>query len=279
MVGSPCAGEEETGMIRVAGLDIGLALQRRTSGVATIIGRHISLGRVRGGAQACAPIISTAPFRVIAIDGPILPAESDLRTLRAVERLFASGYFQRRCKPGFSHVAGTGLQLRACAGSAADRLGVAAILNEMSPPFPRVRPGNIVEAFPNAFLGVCLEERCYSEMPVLRRGRKFDWLYDQWVRRDLVARLPLPAGLGELSELFARTANHEERAAVICALTALLTTCGTFTAVGDHTGGWFFLPPWEVWEPWARDAVEAGCERLNALGANLRIERASRPKS
>jgi hypothetical protein len=271
-------GDKETGMVRVAGLDVGLALERKTSGVAIIIGRHIHLSREKGGAQACAPIIAAAPFRVIAIDGPIVPEGSDLRTPRAVERLFASGIFQRRCKPGFSHVAGTGLQLRACAGSAADRLTAAATLDETSAPFPRVRSGSIVEAFPNAFLGVCLEERCFGEMLGLRRGRKFDWLYDQWVRHHLVARLPLPGGLQELPRLFAGTRDHEERAALICALTALLAARTTFTAVGDQAGGWFFLPPWEVWQPWARDAVEAACERLNALGAKLCIETGSGPR-
>ena len=265
-------------MIRVAGLDVGLALERRTSGAATIIDRHIHLSREKGGARACAPIISAGPFQVIAVDGPIVPKGSDLRRPRAVERLFASGRFQRRCKPGFSHVPGTGLQLRACAGAAADCLTDAATLDETSAPFPRVRPGSIVEAFPNAFLGVCLEERCYGEMPGLRRGRKFDWLYDQWVRHDLVTRLPLPGGLQGLPRLFASTSDHEERAALICALTALLTARGTFTAVGDEAAGWFLLPPWEVWQPWACDAVETGCERLNALGAKLRIERGTPPR-
>ena len=73
--------------------------------------------------------------------------------------------------------------------------------------------------------------------------------------------------------LFARTADHEERAALICAITALLTKQRNFTAVGDEAGGWFFLPPWEVWQPWARATVEAACSRLNQMGAQLRIER------
>ena len=250
-------------MIRVAGLDIGLSLKLRTSGVATILGQQICLSCRRGGAHACAPISDAGPFQVIAIDGPIVPAGGDVGSTRAVERLFASGQFQRRCKPGFSHVSGTGLQLRTAAGSAADCLTAAANLVDGLPSFPRVRRGNIVEAFPNAFLGVCLDHPCYGAMPALKRGRKFDWLYEQWVRCQLVAQLPLPAELKELfPSRFARTSDHEERAALICALTALLTAHGTFTAVGNEAGGWFFLPPWEFWQSWARDAVE---ERLRAV--------------
>ena len=195
--------------------------------------------------------------------------------MRTVERLFASGPFQRRCKPGFSHVIGTGLRLREAAGRAADCLATVATPDETLAPFPRVRPESIVEAFPNAFLGVCLDDRCYGAMPALRRGRKFDWLYDQWVRHELVTRLPLPGDLEELPRRFAGTSDHEERAALICALTAVLTARGAFTAVGDKAGGWFFLPPWETWQCWARVAVEAGCDRL---GAELRIERGSRPR-
>jgi hypothetical protein len=269
-------------MTRVAGLDVGLALKRKTSGVATVLGRHIALSRCQGGAHACEPIFEHArrggPFQVIAIDGPIVPTDGDACSTRMVERLFASGCFQRRCKPGFSHVPGTGLSLRKAAGSAADYLAAAAPLVEASPAFPRARPGSgIVEAFPNAFLGVCLDDQCYGAMPPLKRGRKFDWLYSQWVWHELVERLPLPGDLEELPRRFARTSDHEERAALVCALTGLLTACGTFTAVGDETGGWFFLPPWETWQSWARDAIEAGCDRLNALGSKLRIERGSRP--
>ena len=266
-------------MTRVAGLDVGLALNRKTSGVAMIVGRSIDLSRRQGGAHACAPILAHGPFQMVAIDGPIVPVGGDTLSMRAVERLFASNPFQRRCKPGFSHVLGTGLRLRMAAGSAADCLAAAVPLVEPSPPFPRARLGSIVEAFPNAFLGVCLDHPCYGAMPALKRGQKFDWLYAQWIRRELVARLPLPDDLEELPTRFARTSDHEERAALICALTALLSARGTFTAVGDETGGWFFLPPWEVWQSWARDAVEEGCERLNALGAKLRIERGSRPRS
>jgi hypothetical protein len=147
-------------MTKVAGLDVGLALNRKTSGVAMIVGRSIDLSCRQGGAQACAPILAHGPFQVIAIDGPVVPDGGDAGSTRAVERLFASGLFQRRCKPGFSHVLGTGLQLRTAAGSAADCLSAAAPLVEPSSPFPRARPGSIVEAFPNAFLGVCLDHPC-----------------------------------------------------------------------------------------------------------------------
>lgn len=258
-------------MIRVAGLDVGLSLERKTSGLAIIVGPNISLDRRVGGANAYQPILAAGSFQVIAIDGPIVPDKGEALSKRAVERLFASGRFQRRCKPGFSHVKGTGLELRRAAGSAADCLAAA---TSASPPFLGVQSSSIVEAFPNAFLGVCLDDRCYEAMPALKRGQKFDWLYDQWVQQKLVARLPLPSDAKHLPMWFARTSDHEERAALVCALTALLVAHGTFTAIGDESGGWFFLPPWNNWQCWARTAVENGSTRLNEHGAKLRIKMA-----
>ena len=266
-------------MTSVAGLDVGFSLNKKTSGVATIVGQQIDLGRRFGGADAWEPILARGPFQVIASDGPILPAGGDACSIRAVERLFSWGLFQRRCKPGSSHVRGTGLRLRTAAGEAADGLATAATFDETSASFPRVRRGSIVEAFPDAFLGVCLDDPCYGAMPApLKRGRKFNWLYHQWLRQKLVTKLDLPEDLREeLPTRFARTSNRDERAALVCALTALLVVRGTFSAVGDEAGGWFFLPPWEAWQPWARDAVEAGRDRLKALGAKLCIERGNRP--
>lgn len=264
-----------TRQANVAGLDVGFALSRRTSGVAMMQGGAVSVSREFGAHHACAPILAEAPFDVIAIDGPIVPAGQDVLAPRAVERLFASGAFQRRCKPGFSHVTGTGRMLREAAGAAADALSNAAPLGRALCTFPQVRAGGVVEAFPNAFLGVCLSEEAYQDMPSLRRGGKFDWLYEEWINRQIVTRLPflLSAEAKDLHGRFAATNDHDERAALVCLLTALAVARGDFTAVGEPTGGWFFLPPWRVWEPWARAAVDAGVDRLHRTGAALRVER------
>jgi hypothetical protein len=38
-----------------------------------------------------------------------------------------------------------------------------------------------VEAFPNGFLGVLMSEEELRSAPSLKRGRRFDWLYDRMV--------------------------------------------------------------------------------------------------
>lgn len=50
--------------------------------------------------------------------------------------------------------------------------------------------------------------------------------------------------------------HHDERAALVCALTTLCVLRGLYVAVGEPSGGYFFLPPWDSWAEWARDALK-----------------------
>lgn len=259
----------------VAGLDIGFSKTRATSGKA-ILKNGLHMERRYGGDHACAPILEAAPFRVIAIDGPVVPDGQDMGVKRAVERVFCSGRFSLRCKPGMSHTKNTtGYQLRVEASLAADKLSGAAPVTGTAA-FPLVRRGAIVEAFPNAFLGVCLDDDTYAIMPKFKRGKKFDWLYDQWVRLRRVKKL---AGLNTAEQIwfqdqFDKTDDHELRAGIICVLTALLTARGQFTAVGDDTGGWFFLPAFQNWSGWAQRAVMENIGHINrSPECNVRVVR------
>ena len=258
-------------MIRVAGLDIGFSRSRPSSGVATLADGQLTLRRCMSGDAAIAPIRDTGPYEVIAIDGPIVSDGADPWTRRGVERLFASGPFQRRCKPAASHVVGTGRQLREAACVAANALASVASRSVGGATFPLVRSGTIVETFPNTFLGVCLGDQIYRDMPPLKRGRKFDWLYEQWNQSALIEKFSLPEGADILPHSFRITENHDERAALVCLLAALLVAQGSFIAVGDEEDGWFFLPPRQVWQPWAYDALNAQVKRLREEGSRLRI--------
>jgi hypothetical protein len=31
---------------------------------------------------------------------------------------------------------------------------------------------------------------------------------------------------------------------------------GTAAIIGETEGGWFCLPPWSLWEPWAKEGLE-----------------------
>lgn len=259
--------------IRVAGLDVGFSRTRPSAGIGVFDGVQNQL-RNCFGTEACKLLADQGPYDIIAIDGPIVPIGFRTQKLRAVESLFCRDVFQKRCKPGMSHISGTGVRLRMEAGKAAATLS-ALVENDPSPPFPLVRRGAIVEAFPNAFLAVGLDDKVFTRMPPLARGQKFDWLYDQWHVEGLTVRLP---GLTtDEARLFAadlnKTKHHEHRAALICVLTGLIVLRGHYTAVGSAGAGWFFLPAWSFWSNWARDAAMREIKMLAQSGTGIDLMR------
>ena len=52
------------------------------------------------------------------------------------------------------------------------------------------------------------------------------------------------------------------RAALICLLTAALAHKGTAAIIGEAGGGWFWLPPLSLWEPWAKEGLESAEKRM-----------------
>lgn len=260
--------------MKVAALDIGFSTKKPTAGIGFLVGGELEL-RNCFGVDACSQLEQRGPYEIIAIDGPVLPKEANTEKVRDVERVFCKGMFQKRCKPGMSHVRGTGIRLREEAGTAADILSDTTNCSRVNVSFPGVRKGAIIEAFPNAFLGVCLDDDVFATMPKLPRGQKFGWLYGQWKALGLVRHLRglTAAEKTAFQDHFNKQTHHERQAALVCILTALLTVRGHFTAVGDADGGWFFLPPWESWKKWARDAVAVNIRELNSGGARVQLVR------
>jgi hypothetical protein len=195
-------------------------------------------------------------FQVLAIDAPVLPMHELHYRRRACEKVFVWGAFQKRCKCGESQVSGTGQALRRAGVDTAHAFVKDVAKGECARPFPRIfGEHNIVEAFPNAFIGVTLAEAKFESTP--GRGDKFDWLYDAWIESKVPNRLK--AVLDWDRENFWRAVNdnkhHDERAALVCAITALCVLRGVYVAVGEPSGGYFFLPPWQMWADWAQDAI------------------------
>jgi hypothetical protein len=254
-------------MTRLAliGIDVGFSVRKSTSGVAAIYNGELRVARTNATVAARQDVwgFVEAP-EVIAIDAPVLPGET--RDIRTCERALAGGLFQHRCKPGFSHVSGTGLALRVAGAQAIAQLSPL-VGSDNCGALPRIDGlGNIVEAFPNAFLGVCLPDSVYQAMPRLRRGRKFDWLYDAWRAEGLFDSLTRSLDdhqdVASIAATSSRSSDHEQRAALICLLTAACVALGRYTAVGDRTGGFFFLPPLNLWADWAPKAFFKQTGRL-----------------
>jgi len=116
-----------------------------------------------------------------------------------------------------------------------------------------------MEAFPNAFLGVLTPESDYVSAPNLKRGKRFDWLYCRAAASGRLKTLlsPLLSMPDEVWQRLRDEKDHEKRAALICLLTAGLADVGKAEIVGDNEGGWFWLPPIRLWQPWAREGLRA----------------------
>lgn len=234
--------------MNLLGVDVGFSKTQRSTGVACLHGDKLSLYRATSDwenrrdqlPQGFSP-------DMIAIDGPLLPHLIDSNRARNCEQFFSRGLFCRRCKPGLSHF-GTGYDLRKAAYETAHQFGkhffgTGYNLNS-----------RIVEAFPNLFLGVMVSDADYLAMPKLRRGQKFDWLYGRAIEKLAVAGTL--AGLpGFVCERVIVEADHELRAALVCLATAGLALNGKAVRAGCDDGGWFWLPPIELWEPWAVEAA------------------------
>ena len=147
----------------------------------------------------------------------------------------------------------------ACVGAVLERCSVATAAHPV-----RIRSEAVVEAFPSAFLGVMLRDPAGVHAT---RGDRSDTFYRHLSREGALSTLVehlLPGRTPAMS--LHDVTDHDERAAVVCGLTALCVAAGKFIAVGDEDG-WIILPPVGFTQPWARSILErnAGSEQTSAL--------------
>ncbi len=248
------------------GLDVGFSKTRRSSGVARLSNGELRIGRATSSRESRLEVLgSKGGADIAAIDAPVLP---DLHWgARPCEKLLTLGAFQRRCKPYLSHVRGTGQQLRRAGFDTARQIAPLVPVAHNKFDFPRVWPGsNIVEAFPNAYLALVIPVTYFERMPFLQRGRKFDWLYDQWLALDLFSKQALRLERsGTLLRNCRECADHEERAALVCLLTAGSVAQNQYTAIGERKSGYIFLPPFNHWAQWAKSELEKQRTRLEGF--------------
>lgn len=244
--------------MHLIGVDIGFSKRRRSNGIAVVRDGKLIRAERLSVAERDAALRELTGVDVVAIDAPLLPRGTADTLPRYCERVFSRGLFQKRCKPGMSHVPGTGQLLREHGRRAAEQLLAPDSFRPSEHPLKRVWPDSaIVEAFPNAFLGVVVSDNDYATAAKIKRGGKFDWLYDRWIERGsfpgVVAAAHLPAEIATRCE---SEEDHDIRAALICLLTAAFAANGTAVAVGRDIDGYFFLPPRHLWQPWARSVID-----------------------
>lgn len=246
-------------MTDLLGIDVGFSATQRSTGIALLHQRQLVLYRANASWEDRKREMPANFYPcTVAVDGPLIPAGADDLVVRSCEQFFSRGLFCKRCKPGLSHF-GTGLSLRQAAQDTGRQVA------EHFTDNPWVLGDRLVEAFPNLFLGVLVTESQYAAIPKLRRGQKFDWLYD--CAKEKLTRFKDYTDIPD--DVYIRAeqeTDHELRAALICLLTAALAAESTALRVGCSDEGWFWLPPLKLWEPWAIAAVERGLEGEKDLG-------------
>lgn len=110
----------------------------------------------------------------------------------------------------------------------------------------------LAEAFPNSFLGLMLGDPAPFKGG---RGKRSDRYFvalteDGTLERLLAHHLPGRA----LTQALAAVANHDDRAALVCAITALGVARNDYVTAGDDDG-WIILPPRSFIADWAQVLV------------------------
>lgn len=193
-------------------------------------------------------ICRNSQFDSVAIDGPLRVGMDKIGEYRLAELLLTRRF--GNCgygKPGQSH-SGNGLLLNQHATEIAKAVLEANCVKQ-SKHRARIDAYAVVESFPTTFLAVLLDA---DRRPSIRA--KSDAFFESLLGPDSPSRLmPDTNRIADLitsllpnrqiTSTFTEVKNHEHRAALICAITALCVACRRYVAVGDARNGYIILPP------------------------------------
>ncbi|WP_375393090.1 hypothetical protein [uncultured Sphingomonas sp.] len=247
----------------VLGVDIGWSIVRPSSAVcrldwtAATVAWTIRRFRATDGERGAAiGALADRPLLAAALDGSLRREFDKIGAYRHAERLLTLGFGSRIGKPGQSNTPNGRLlnaQANACAEAIAATGRIAAALHPQA-----IHAQAIVEAFPSAWLGMLIDA---PEVIPVRRGDRSDRYYAHLAAsgglRAVVERL-LPGRA--LAGPFTAVIDHDERAALVCALTALGLAAGDYVAAGDAQG-WIILPPPALIRPWAGELLASNADR------------------
>jgi hypothetical protein len=243
----------------VLGIDVGCSTIRRSSAVCRLAwnAREATWEVARFRAlepERTETIVASAgnlPLACAAFDGPLRRGFEPIGHYRTAERMLTRRLGRRIGKPGASS-APVGRLLNAhanaCASAVLQHCDVALATHAT-----RIDDRAVVEAFPSGFLGVMIDE---PSTLAARRHNRSDLFFARSCERGTFDRLLgrlLP--VRHLARDPADLTDHDERAAFVCALTALCVAAGDYTAVGDHDG-WIILPPYALLRRWAQEDLE-----------------------
>ena len=244
----------------VLGIDVGWSIKYKKSAVCRLywtareidwkIGRFIATADDRE--KTISKIAGDHLLLAVAIDGPLRHGFDQIGHYRSAERLLSRGELPKRIgKPGQSS-SPNGKNLNIQANKSAEFVKQRCRIREAHHPV-KIDKYAIVEAFPTTFLGTMIENLALLDDSNKKRSdRYFIHLAKNQCFEKLVRRL---IGNRTWSQPLFEVVNHDDRAALVCAFTALCVATGEFTAVGDKEDGWIILPPRWMYAGWAWTAL------------------------
>ena len=252
----------------VLGIDVGWSETRRSSAACILSwdDEAIEFFLCRFTAQewdvrtSLTSLLNDRHCLVAAIDGPLARGLPVVRRYRLAESMLTRAFHATIGKPGQSS-SPNGIELNTTANKTAEILQQLALIDRARHDHAILEEA-VVEAFPTAFMGTMLGlDEVFRSGSQARSDTYYKRLTENGPCRlaGLLQRL-IPGR--QLTRPLTATRNHDERAAVICAATALAVAVGEYAAVGDNDDGWIILPPRALegssigLQSWAEDALQ-----------------------
>jgi hypothetical protein len=244
----------------VLGIDVGWSVKRASSAVCRLDWdeRKIAWTITRFTADpverrdAILATIGGRRLAVAAFDGPLRGDLGPIDVYRQAERRLTERWLREAIGKIAQSNSGNGRLLNAATNACARVVLDSGTLGAATHPHA-IQPAAVVEAFPNSFLGLMLDDPAELKGG---RGSRSDRYYAALCSNGGLKRLIghlLPGRVVQQSP--ASVTNHDDRAALVCALTAVCVAAGDYTAVGDPAEGWIIMPPPALISDWARPGV------------------------
>lgn len=237
----------------VLGIDVGYSRKAATTGLCLLLWdvRSVELSFLRTNSTTperrrdVRALVAGAPLHAVAIDGPLTRGLRRVSRYRAAEALLSRGVLQKRGKPGQTS-SPVGQQLHFHATELAE-LVLAEVTIDLACHYQPIHEQCVVEAFPNMFLAAGVAE---VDLPLLHRDasdRYWAVLVAQSTRLSQLFTALLPGRAVKYD--LCGCVDHDDRAALVCALSALSVVAKSHVGVGDACDGDIVLPPRSWWGP------------------------------